>query len=150
MGMRRIGRELIFQTLYAIEYTRADIPDIALESLSTEKLQEIASDKQIKDNGKVYEFAFDILSHLLPVLAEIDEKIDKYSINWKIKYIVPLDKSILRLGVYELLFTETAPAIVINEAIEIAKKFSSESSGKFINGILNAVSEEKYGQKNKL
>lgn len=150
MGMRRIGRELVFQTLYAIEYSRADTPEADMESLFIEKLQEMASDKQIKNNGKVYEFAYDILANLLPHLTEIDEKIDQYSINWKINYIVPLDKSILRLGVYELLFTETAPAIIINEAIEIAKKFSSESSGKFINGILNAVSEEKYGQKNKM
>ena len=56
--------------------------------------------------------------------------------------IAKLDKCILRIATYEMLFTETAPAVIMNEAIEIAKKFCSESSGKFINGILNSIAEE--------
>ena len=57
--------------------------------------------------------------------------------------MVHLDLSILHIAVYELLFTDTPPAVVINEAIEIAKKYSSESSGKFLNGILDAIKREK-------
>lgn len=69
-------------------------------------------------------------------------EIDKLSDNWELEDIALLDRNILCLAVYELLFTDTPAPVVINEAIEIAKKFSSEASGKFINGILDALNKE--------
>ncbi len=146
MGIRRKGREVALQTLYSLEYfdSESDISPRDTSSVFYEKLLEITNNKNIKNNSPIYEFAEKILIHLLENIDNIDKVIEKYTINWSISKIAFLDKSILRIGVYELLFTDTAPPIIINEAIEISKKYCSESSGKFINGILNAVVE---GQK---
>ncbi|MCK4654876.1 MAG: transcription antitermination factor NusB, partial [Candidatus Cloacimonetes bacterium] len=108
----------------------------------TNKLTEISKDKKIKNDTKIFEFASDILINLNSNISEIDKKIKKHSTNWSFDRIAKLDLSILRVATYEMLYTDTAPAIIMNEAIEIAKKYCSESSGKFINGVLNAIAEE--------
>ncbi|MCK4652969.1 MAG: transcription antitermination factor NusB [Candidatus Cloacimonetes bacterium] len=140
MGIRRQGREIAVQTLYSLEFLRQNLQ--LEESELTDKLTEISKDKKIKDDTKIFEFASDILINLNSNISEIDKKIKEHSINWSFDRIAKLDLSILRVATYEMLYTETAPAIIMNEAIEIAKKYCSESSGKFINGVLNAIAEE--------
>ena len=140
MGIRRQGREIAVQTLYSLEFLRQNLQ--LEESELTDKLTEISKDKKIKDDTKIFEFASDILINLNSNIYEIDKKIKKHSTNWSFDRIAKLDLSILRIATYEMLYTETAPAIIMNEAIEIAKKYCSESSGKFINGVLNAIAEE--------
>ena len=140
MGIRRQGREIAVQTLYSLEFLRQNLQ--LEESELTDKLTEISKDKKIKDDTKIFEFASDILINLNSNISEIDKKIKEHSINWSFDRIAKLDLSILRVAIYEMLYTETAPAIIMNEAIEIAKKYCSESSGKFINGVLNAIAEE--------
>jgi N utilization substance protein B len=143
MGNRRKGREVALQTLYSLEYfdSESDISPRDTSSVFYEKLLEITNNKNIKSDSQIFEFAEKILIHLLENIDKIDKIIEKNTKNWSFNKIAFLDKSILRIGVYELLFTDTAPPIIINEAIEISKKYCSESSGKFINGILNAVVE---------
>ena len=142
--MRRKGREIAVQTLYSLEYLGSVIdqkaPDFAEHF--PDKLLEITASREIKSESKIYEFAHEILENLLNNLIEIDQKIQQHSLNWSMDRIAKLDKCILRIATYEMLFTETAPAVIMNEAIEISKKFCSESSGKFINGILNSIAEE--------
>ena len=140
MGIRRQGREIAVQTLYSLEFLRQNLQ--LEESELTDKLTEISKDKKIKDDTKIFEFASDILINLNSNISEIDKKIKKHSTNWSFDRIAKLDLSILRVATYEMLYTDTAPAIIMNEAIEIAKKYCSESSGKFINGVLNAIAEE--------
>ncbi|MCK4695751.1 MAG: transcription antitermination factor NusB [Candidatus Cloacimonetes bacterium] len=140
MGIRRQGREIVVQTLYSLEFLRQNLQ--LEESELTDKLTEISKDKKIKDDTKIFEFASDILINLNSNISEIDKKIKEHSINWSFDRIAKLDLSILRVATYEMLYTDTAPAIIMNEAIEIAKKYCSESSGKFINGVLNAIAEE--------
>ena len=73
----------------------------------------------------------------------IDEQIKKYAKNWELHRIAAVDRNILRLAIYEMLYREDIPPIVsINEAVDIAKKFSTEDSGKFVNGILDKVKSE--------
>jgi len=145
MGIRRKGREVALQTLYSLSYL--DMADISIQEQYLNNYQEkivgVISDMNIRVDSKILTFAEDILRGLISDLDSIDEEIRKHSSNWPIENIAEVDKSILRIAVYELLFTNTPSAIIMNEAIEISKKFCSESSGKFINGILNAVSEGK-------
>jgi N utilization substance protein B len=72
--------------------------------------------------------------------AALDETIKKYAANWDLRRIAVVDRNILRLAIYEMMFRDDIPPIVsINEAVDIAKKFSTEDSGKFVNGILDRI-----------
>jgi len=70
--------------------------------------------------------------------AALDEIIGKHADNWRFERLAAIDRAILRLAIYELRATDTPPKVVLNEAVELAKKFSSEESGSFVNGILDA------------
>jgi len=138
MGMRRKGREIALKVLYSMEYDEI-IDDKNLESFMA-KLDEITEDK--KEENSIVSFAKKLLSTIVKNIDEIDLNIQQHSTNWSFEQIGILDKSVLRIAISELLFTKTPPAIIMNEAIEIAKKYCSESSGKFINGVLNAIAKE--------
>ena len=69
----------------------------------------------------------------------LDELITKHADNWRFERLSSIDRAVLRLGIYELLFTDTPGKVVLNEAVDLAKKFSSEEAGSFVNGILDAV-----------
>jgi N utilization substance protein B len=69
----------------------------------------------------------------------LDEIIGKHAQNWRLERLAAIDRAILRMAVYELRATDTPPKVVLNEAVELAKKFSSEEAGAFVNGILDAV-----------
>jgi len=144
MGMRRKGREIALQTLYSLDYveTGAYLQELELLDKFREQLVDIAADQDIDEENRIFLFAEDLIANVLRNLEPIDIQINGHSTNWKVERLALLDKSLLRIATYELLFTDTAPAIVMNEAIEIAKKYCSESSGKFINGVLNGINEE--------
>lgn len=137
MGLRRKGREIALQTLYALSY--ADNDKAVDYSCYEDCLNEIISAKEHEFDSKIIEFSKEILANTISNLEEIDRKIGEHSTNWKMDKIASVDLMILRIATYELLYTPTPPAIVMNEAIEIAKKYSSESSSKFVNGILNSI-----------
>jgi N utilization substance protein B len=140
MGIRRKGREIAVQTLYSLEFINNgfQIEDKELKN----KLLEIAADKGIDEDTNIFEFAQDLLNNIVPNLNIIDDRIKEHSTNWTFDRIAKLDLSIMRIAVYEMMLAEIAPAIAMNEAIEIAKKYCSGSSSKFINGVLNAVAKE--------
>lgn len=71
--------------------------------------------------------------------AALDELIVKHAENWRLERLAAIDRAILRLAIYELRGTDTPPKVILNEAVELAKKFSSEEAGAFVNGILDAV-----------
>jgi N utilization substance protein B len=71
--------------------------------------------------------------------AAIDELIVRQAENWRLERLAVIDRAILRLAIYELRTTDTPPKVILNEAVELAKKFSSEEAGPFVNGILDAV-----------
>ena len=103
---------------------------------------------QFDDHG----FVHDVINGVLKYQEAIDAYITKYATEWPLDQITIVDRNILRIGVYELIFNDEIPAkVAINEAIEIAKTFGSESSGKFVNGVLGAIYKDilKEGEEKK-
>jgi len=141
MGIRRKGREIALQTLYSLDYLREKTDNFQFPDFQ-QKLDEIVAEEKIEPNNKIYNFAVQILQSLLTNIVEVDDKIKKHSITWPFEKIANLDRNIMRIAVSEMLFSSVAHPVIMDEAIEISKKYCSESSGKFINGILNAISQE--------
>ncbi len=136
MRKRSQARVFALQILYQIDITRDDFR-VALENfwkVSTE--EEI--EQEIKD------FTCELVKGTLDNLKEIDRKIAQYATNWEIGRMAVIDRNILRMASYELLFRDDIPPKVsLNEAIELAKKYSDVKSGKFVNGILDKIKSER-------
>lgn len=129
MRNRTIARELALQALYQLDLRGDEIFD------------EIdAFCKNSTDKYDIYKFSISLVNGCRSYLKEIDEKISSVTEHWELHRMAVIDKNILRLGVYELLYREDIPPKVsINEAIELAKKFSTKNSGIFVNGILDKI-----------
>jgi N utilization substance protein B len=121
---------LALQALYEVDSV-ARRPEIVIERLLTEAdlSQEIS------------EFSRDLVSGTAKNRDEIDRSIQKFAPAWPVEQLAIVDRNILRLAIFEILFDNKVPVkVVINEAVELAKTFGSESSAKFINGVLGSVS----------
>ena len=125
------AREAVVQTLYALEQGNDD---------AVKQFDELLKEKKIK--GSKAEFAKKLLNGILEHLDEIDEIIKDHLIDWSFDRLDKVDKQILRLGVYELKYTDTPYQIVIDEAVKIAKNFSEDKAKSFINGILDRIAKE--------
>ena len=125
------AREAVVQTLYALEQGNDD---------AVKQFDELLKEKKIK--GAKAEFAKKLLTGTLEHLDEIDEIIKDHLIDWSFDRLDKVDKQILRLGVYELKYTDTPYQIVIDEAVKIAKNFSEDKAKSFINGILDRIAKE--------
>lgn len=137
---RRIVREKVLQILYAYELN---------QEFHSNTKEEIFKDI---DNENDKKFAEDLINRVIINKDNLDEKIKSRVANWEITRIALIDKVLLRMGICELMyFPEIPPKVSINETIEIAKTFSTASSGKFINGIMDAILTElkKNGELNK-
>ena len=132
---RRYARELALQTLYSVEVGKHD-PAIALE-------EALASPGSAEQRSFVRDLVFGTIEHL----AESDALIAPLLEGWTLERLPTIDRIVLRMGVFELVHrTETPPPVVINEAVELAKKFSTEDSGRFVNGVLSAVADANDGK----
>ena len=132
MANRHLGRTIIMQSLYQWDFRGRDMAE--LQRSLERNLQEFAP--EFDDVPFVENTVNGILTHL----DEVDALIAKYAPQWPIEQITLVDRNVLRIGVYELKFNPDIPARVsINEAIELAKTFGGESSGKFVNGVLGAI-----------
>ncbi len=132
MGTRRKARELALQVLFQV-----DVGEMALEDAVRNfwKIEKVLP--EIRD------FSLRLSSGVMKNLARVDEIIKKYTKNWALERINNIDRNILRIAIYELLYCLDVPyKVVINEAIEIAKKYGTFESGKFINGVLDRVAKE--------
>ncbi len=125
------AREAVVQTLYALEQGN----DQAIE-----QFDELLKEKKIRN--KKAEFAKELLKGVLKHKDEIDKIIKEHLIDWDFDRLDKIDKQILRLGVYELKYTDTPFQIIIDEAVKIAKNFSEDKAKSFINGILDRVAKE--------
>jgi transcription antitermination factor NusB len=136
MRKRTVAREYALQVLYQLDITN-DAPENALENFwSSHKEEEV--------DAALKEFSSELVQGVAKNLEEIDKKIVKYAANWQLKRMAVVDRNIMRLGCFELLYREDIPPKVsINEAVELAKKFSGIESGKFVNAILDKVKLEK-------
>lgn len=128
---RRSSREIAMKLVYQLEIqkdSKVEQMDYILEQHSL----------GIKDR----EYIVDIVNGVFDNLEYIDKAIEKYSKGWKLSRISKVDLSILRLSIYEISFREDIPSSVsINEAVELAKSFSSEESSAFVNGILGKIAK---------
>ena len=135
MGKRREGREAAVQYLYQLDLHGQDLNASVAEfwDLRTGPSQPAAK-------PATRAFAEQLVAGVAKHAAEIDELIKKYAANYELHRIAAVDRNILRLAIYEMLHCDDVPPVVaINEGIEIAKKFGSDESGRFVNGILDRV-----------
>ena len=129
-GKRRHARELAVQFLYQRDLS-ADDPGEALWYFWQTQEEVPAATKQ---------FAEELVRGVVANQAVVDEKISRYTEHWELSRIATVDRNILRLAIFEMLYRDDIPPVVsINEAVEIAKKFSTRESGAFVNGILDKI-----------
>lgn len=137
MGKRRKAREAALQVLFQTEFNDNSLKDILRLFWKNKK-----ADKEIR------EFSRALVENVLAHKEEIDSAIQSVSKHWRVSRMAVIDRCILRMAVCELVFGEDiAPAIVINEAIEIAKKYSGTKAANFINGILDAIKKNAEKEK---
>ena len=132
MGRRRKSRESALQVLYQLNIAKQD----ATTALT--RFQE-----HFLSDGEADDFLKRLVLGVLEHFSELDRLIEKYSENWRLDRINMIDRNILRIALFELLYCdEIPPKVTINEAIDLGKRFGSEDSGSFINGILDRIQNE--------
>jgi N utilization substance protein B len=133
MGNRRFSRELVIQFLYLTEMNEGEVAN---------QLEAFWENSSCKEEG-VQSFTEDILNNIFDHKKEIDARLEKYSDNWTLSRMTVIDRNLLRMAASELMYSKTVPPkVAIDEAVEIAKKFGSEDSPNFINGILDRILKE--------
>jgi N utilization substance protein B len=126
---RRLAREKALQALFQIDMSGIE-PAVALENV-------------LEEEEEADDFLRELVIGATANLQEIDKEIGKYLERWTIDRLAKVDLNILRIGAYEIMFNEKVPPnVVINEAVEIAKRFGDDQSGKFVNGILSKIKGE--------
>ena len=135
MGRRTKARECAFQILYQREITREEMPQVIqafwLVRSGTPQMRAMAERLALGADGRV---------------ADLDRSIVAAASNWRLDRMAAVDRTILRLGAYELVAEpETPPAVVLDEAIELAKRFGEADSPAFVNGVLDAIREQLLG-----
>jgi N utilization substance protein B len=139
LGVRRHGRECAVQVLYQLDSTGFRNPE---EALALYWASCFPPDEQLPPDD-VIAFAEQLVRGSASNLREIDDTIQRSTQHWRLERMARVDRNILRVAVYELLRSEDVPArVVLNEAIEIAKKFGTEESGAFVNGILDRIAQD--------
>jgi len=122
----------VLQMLYQVDITHGSWQEILKNFWLSNEQEEISP--ELKD------FSAQLLEGAVEHLKEIDEKISKYAANWQLERMAFVDRNIMRLGCFELLFRpDIPPKVAINEAVELAKKYSGIEAGKFVNAILDQI-----------
>jgi len=134
-SQRRLARERVLQALYAF-----DLSGTSPDFLSNDIFKDI-------ENETALEFAKKLYRDTLENMKELDLVLQGHLEHWDISRVNPIDRSLLRMGVAEILHAEEIPTkVTINEIIELAKRYSTEESPKFVNGILDASLKQLYGE----
>jgi len=154
MGKRREARERAVQFLFQYDLNPSENLDSALAHFwQSQRADVIAEDKQNATWGQKTElpppgleeaalrlFSEPLIRGTIEHREKLDEYIRRHAANWEINRIAAVDRNILRLAIFEMIFREDIPPVVsINEAVDIAKKFSTQESGKFVNGLLDKI-----------
>lgn len=140
MPSRHLTRRIVLQTLYEWDFS------------GMEKDCQLIFKKNNNEFGPAnYQFANDLISGVLNNLKELNDIITSAAPQWPLEKTTIIDRNVLRIGLYELIFEndeEVPPKVAINEAIELAKEYGGESSGKFVNGVLGTVYKEMKEEEN--
>ena len=135
-GARRKARSLALQALYEIDSAGRN---------SEEVVTRLIADKRLSEDN--ISFIRELVGGVIQNRGELDENIKRFAPTWPVEQISLVDRNILRLAIFELLFDNKTPIkVVINEAVELAKGFGSDNSARFVNGVLSSVSKLAIGQ----
>jgi len=131
MGGRRLSRELALKVLFQIDLVNTNMEEALKYNFESNELS-----KEVK------EFTIILVRGVISNLAEIDQEIKSYTNNWSLERITNIDRNILRIAIYEILYIDNIPkSVSINEAVELAKKYSTKSSFSFVNGVLGKINK---------
>jgi transcription antitermination factor NusB len=137
MRKRTQARELALQLLYQVDLLRDKLARAEEDRFLTE----------YAEGAEVREYARVLVDGVRAHAEEIDRAIDEVAKNWEIGRMAVIDRNVLRMGCYEILFREDIPAkVAINEAVDLAKKYSTKNSSGFVNGILDKLRERRPGE----
>jgi N utilization substance protein B len=143
-GGRHRGRQVALQVLYAIDLAAKDVGSDAEEGSPKDSNDEIFD--RISENFVVpiaaIAFARDLVGGVMERIDELDGILGVHARNWRVSRMAAVDRNVLRLAVYELRDTTTPIAVVIDEAVDLARRFGSDASPSFVNGVLDSVARE--------
>ena len=142
MANRHLSRSIAMQSLYEWDFNNCDEKN--LDSIIAHNIEEFGPGMEDLS------FVTDLVKNVIKNKKKIDPLIEKCAPEWPLDQVTVVDRNILRLGIYELLFEnylEVPPKVAINEAIELAKSFGGASSGKFVNGVLGSIYKDMVEQK---
>lgn len=148
MSNRHLSRSITMQSLYEWDFQSSVIGGVKKESRFNKDKLDLIVKNNISEYGVGMEkddFISDVADGVFQNLKSIDATIQRLAPEWPIEQVTIIDRNILRIGIYELLFskrTDVPPRVAINEAIELAKSFGGSSSGKFVNGVLGSLYKE--------
>lgn len=136
MRKRTRARELALQILYQADVTQANPKDLIDVFFNMDAYKD--------EDPAVKEFCIDLVKNIADKIGALDEAITNYATNWELDRMATVDRNILRLAGFELLYKEDIPPkVAINEAVELAKKYGDLDSGKFVNGVLDKINKTK-------
>lgn len=134
MRKRTLARESALKVLYAVDITK-DEPEKCINNFWL---------MQDKIEAEVKSFSDDIVNGVSKNIKRLDEIISQCATNWELERMAVIDRNILRLGAYELIYMDDIPPkVAINEAIDMAKRYGDKDSGKFVNGVLDKINKER-------
>lgn len=132
MGGRRLSREMTLKVLFQIDLANANMEEALKYAFENNKFSE-----------EIKEFVLLLVKGVVSNLSEIDKIIINYAKNWSLERITNIDRNILRVAIYEILYLDNVPKNVsINEAVELAKKYGTKSSFSFVNGVLGKIDKD--------
>ncbi len=138
MGARSRAREIALQILFQYEWNS----DYHIEQVLQEYVNGLLAGKPA-DNDYTLNFARRCINGVLQNRAEIDSVLARHAKKWRIDRMAKVDRNILRLGIYEIVYAPDIPGrVAVNEAVELAKRYGTDESGAFVNGILDSVLKE--------
>jgi len=132
MGGRRLSREIALKVLFQIDLVSTNIEEALKYNFGNGKYLD-----------EVKEFTLQLVKGVMSNLPEIDKTINNYADNWSLERITNIDRNILRMAIYEILYLKNIPkSVSINEAVELAKKYGTKSSSSFVNGVLGKIDKD--------
>ncbi len=131
MGGRRLSREMALKVLFQIDLVSTNVEETLKYTFGNDKFSD-----------EVKEFTLILVKGVMINLSEIDKAINNYTNNWSLERITNIDRNILRMAIYEILYLNNIPkSVSINEAVELAKKYGTKSSFSFVNGVLGKINK---------
>ena len=137
MGNRRQAREMALKILFQVDLVHCNVNEA---SSFTFQMEDVL---QYGDSANIISFSQELVKGVLANLTEIDNLIGKNTNNWSLERMANIDRNILRIAVFEIVFMDNIPkSVSINEAVELAKKYSTENSFGFVNGVLGKIEKD--------